>query len=119
MNIEELKKALTTEVPASSTWLQNQYPALLTKRCSSLTYLNYQNLEDCSGVEARKSMEAFLAKHLGHNIVIVAELTKSGKPKKKLRIFADNEALYYTQYELFGCAAHMEGFVEVFHTIKN
>lgn len=119
MKIEELKKALATEVPASSVWLQNQYPAIPSKRCSSLTYLAYQNLEDVSGVEARTSMEEFLAKHPDAKIVVVAEITKTGKPKKKLRAFTDNEALYYPQYELFASAAHMEGFVEVFHNIKN
>jgi len=118
MNVEELKKALTTEVPASDTWLENQYPAVPSKRCHQSTYLNYQNIEDCFGRGAREQIEKAVKEHPEIPVVIVAVLDKRGRPKDP-RTFLHNEAQYYGHYELFACAAGMKGFVEVFHNIKN
>jgi hypothetical protein len=58
-------------------------------------------------------------------VVVLVELTKKGTMKKKPRLFVDNNvgydnfASYYGYYELFACATHMDGFVEVFQNIKN
>lgn len=117
MNVEELKKALITEVPPTDTWLQNQYPAIPSKRYSSLTYLNYQNIEDCFGKDARQQIEKAVTAHPEIPVVILAALDKRGRLRGS-RSVVQNEAQYYGHYELFACAANMEGFVEVFHNIK-
>lgn len=117
MQIQELKVKLTTEIDPSATWLENQFPTIPEKRCSELTYLNYQNVEDCFGIEARKKLETAVKKNPEIKVVIVAVLTKAGKVKGP-RAFIENEALYYGQYELFNTSAGMDGFVEIFHNIK-
>jgi len=119
MILDELKKQLKSkDIPVTNIWLENQYPARPSERLSTKTFLNYQNIQDFKGLQARKTLEEFLAKNPEAEVVIVAELTKDGKPKKKFRMFLDNEARYYSMYELFCNAAHMEGFIEIFHNIK-
>lgn len=118
MKIEELKKALTTEVPASDTWLQNQYPAQPNKRYAKETYLNYQNIEDTFGKEASTKIHNAVLDHPEIPVVVLAVLGKTGKVLGP-RVFIQNEAHYYGQYELFATSAGMKGFVEVFHNIKN
>jgi hypothetical protein len=119
MKIEELKKALTTEISASDTWLKNQYPAQPNKRYAKETYLNYQNLEDVFGKEAADALKQWLEKHPEEQVVVVATLTEKGRIGKKPRLFTSPESAYYGQYTLFASAAHLNGFVEVFHNFKN
>jgi hypothetical protein len=116
--LERLKQELTTPVEASESWLQNQYPARPDKRYAQTTYLNYQNLEDLFGAEARHRIEQAVKEHPDVKVVIVAELTKTGRLKGP-RSFIENEAEYYGQYELFAVAAHMGGFVEAFHNFES
>ena len=115
--LERLKAELVTEVKPSETWLQNQYPAQPNKRYAPSTYLNYQNLEDLFGPQARAKIAEAVNQHPEIKVVILAELTKTGTLKRP-RSFIGDEAAYYGQYELFGCAAHMAGFIEVFHNFK-
>jgi len=117
MKIIELKELFREEIKPSDTWLHNQYPAHPSKRCSPKTYLNYQNIEDCFNIEARKQIEKAIEKHPEISVVIVAVLDKRGKVRHP-RTFIRNEAEYYKHYELFACSAHMPGFIEVFHNIK-
>lgn len=121
MNVQGLKVALALDKSSaehlSGSWLENQYPKNPSGRCSKVTYLNYQNLEDCFGVEARGKIEKYVAERPEVRVVIVAALGKRGKPRGP-KVFLKNEADYYTQYELFAVAFHMHGFVEVFHNIE-
>ncbi len=119
MKIEELKKALATEIEPSATWLKNQYPAQPNKRYAKETYLNYQNIEDVFGKETADSLKQWLEKHPEEKVVVVASLTAKGRIGPKPRLFTDPESVYYGQYELFACSAHLSGFVEVFHNFKN
>ena len=114
MNVKELMAELKS---ANVSWLENQYPAIPSERYSSKTYLNYQNLQDCFGEKAKNKIQNAVLDHPEVHVVVVAELYRSGK-RKCPRVFIQNEADYYGQYELFACAALMEGFVEVFHNIK-
>jgi hypothetical protein len=121
MKITELKEKLQSKnIQVSETWLRNQFPAQPSERYSKLTFMNFQNIEDNFGKEAKEELEEFLKKPriIPINVVILAELTKNGKAKKKPRLFAGSEALYYGQYELFACSAHMEGFVEIFQNVR-
>ncbi len=117
MNIDELKAKLYTPIEENETWLQNQWPARPNQRLSEYTYLNYQNLQNVFGPEARKKMESAVAEHPEVQVVVVAVLNKSGRLKGP-RSFLEEWADYYSQYELFASAAGMPGFVEVFHNLK-
>lgn len=124
MKIDELKEKLKSQnIQASDTWLENQFPARPQERYSKLTYMNFQNIEDNFGKEARTQLEEFLKAHPDKKTVVLAELTEKGNVKKKPRLFMDsgigydNFASYYGIYELFACASHMHGFVEVFQNV--
>lgn len=117
MKIRELIKEFEKHKgEASATWLQDQYPALPDKRLSKLTHLCYQNIEDNYGKETADQMKKFVETEK-RPVVVVAEITKSGMKSKRPRAFVDEEACYYSQYELFAASAHMHGFVELFHNL--
>jgi hypothetical protein len=117
MKIEELKQNLQTPIKEDETWLQNQWPAQPNKRYSDVTYLNYQNIEDLFGKKANTKIRKAVLDHPEVPVVVVAVLDKNGKVEGP-RAFVQNEAEYYGHYELFACAAGMDGFVEVFHNVK-
>jgi len=118
MKIENLKEKLHTPIKEGETWLQNQWPAQPNKRYSDVTYLNYQNIEDLFGRKASTKIHNAVLDHPEIPVVVVAVLDKNGKVEGP-RVFIQNEAHYYGQYELFACSAGMDGFVEVFHNVKN
>jgi len=118
MRPQELMQVLTTPIDPSESWLQNQYPARPSARYSDRTYLNYQNLADCFGSIVKENVIRLLREHPEIKIVIVAELTPRGNPRKQPTIFVDPESDYYGNYELFACAFHLAGFIEVFHNFK-
>ena len=118
MNLVELKEKLPYK-PKNQSWLQNGYPARPEDRCQKITKENYQNLDDCFGVVARKELQKFIKEKPDVPVVVLAPLSKTGKISSgksgKPRLFIGNEALYYPQYELFACSANLDGFIEVFH----
>jgi len=124
MKLDELREKLRSKnVKPSDTWLENQYPARPSERYSKLTYNNYDNIEENFGREARTQLEEYLKKNPDKKVVVLAGLTKKGNIQKKPRIFVDawigydNFASYYGNFELFACAVHMDGFIEVFQNI--
>jgi len=126
MKLQELKEKLTSKgVQTSESWLENQYPARPSERYSKLTYLNLTNIEDNFGKEAKEQLEKYLLKNPNKRVVVLAGLTEKGNVQKRPRIFVDsgvgydNFASYYGIYELFACAVHMHGFIEVFQNIQD
>jgi hypothetical protein len=99
----------------------NQYPARPEERYAKITYMNYDNIADNFGQETADQLKEYLTEHPDMKVVVLAELTKKGNAKKKPVIFTDSGtgychfASYYGEYELFSCASHLDGFIEVFH----
>jgi hypothetical protein len=118
MQIQELKQKLKSTIQPSETWLENQYPANPNERYSKYTFNNYQNITDIFNEDASKSLKEYLEKHPEKKIVVLARLTSKERLNKTPLLLDEPDSLYYDQYELFACAFHLTGFIEVFQNIK-
>jgi hypothetical protein len=116
-NLQELKEKLKSEIEPSDTWLKNQYPANPNERYSKLTYNNFQNITDIFDEVVSEQLKEYLKKHPEKKVVVLARLTSKGRLNKKPLLLVEPDSLYYGQYELFACAFHLTGFVEVFQNI--
>lgn len=115
MNLKELKNILPT---SKESWLENQYPGRPKDRYAKQTYLNYDNLKDVFSVDIEKDVEVLLKDHPSEQVVILAKLGLSGSRIGRPFLLTHPESNYYGHYELFACAFHLRGFVEVFHNIQ-
>lgn len=116
MKVKDLIKALDDK-PQDS-WLKDQYPGRPENRLSELTYLKYENLEQFLSKDHADKMRNFLALHKEEGVVVLLPVGKSGRVGKRPRLLLREEVYYYSKYELFAPAAHLNGFVEIFHNLK-
>lgn len=115
--INKLIEDETSLADSSATWLENQYPAKPKDRLKKSNYLNYEHLKPFEDLE--EIVKKFLTEHLDEKVVIVAKITKTKRLcKTPLLILRKPHSLYYPLYELFACAYHLSGFVELFHNVQ-
>lgn len=115
--IRKLIEEETSKPEASQSWLENQYPAQPKDRLKKSNYLAYDNLKPFENLEkfVREYLKAFPKK----KIVVLAIITKTKRLcKRPVIVLRESDSLYYPQYELFACAYHLSGFVELFHNTK-
>jgi len=115
--IKKLIEDETSIVESSQTWLENQYPAQPKDRLKTSNRLNYGNLQPFDGLT--EAVKDYMQRYPKKKIVILAVITKTKRLcKKHILALREPDSYYYKSYELFACAYHLSGFVELFHNFE-
>lgn len=116
MKVKDLINSLDDK--PSESWLQDQYPGRPENRLSEKTFMKFENLQQFLGKESADSMRKFLKSHKDERVAVLLPIGRTGRAGKKPRLLLREDVYYYSHYELFAPAAHLHGFVEIFHNFQ-